>query len=85
MIYKQELRPVAEVMPDKLPYLRMYRPQPNFQTEIIGKTIFLEYYFRSRNYEYNFFKIKCEVIWNISHTPFFPYNFRQKNVQPIHA
>jgi hypothetical protein len=27
----------------EIPYLRMYRPQPNFQTEIIGKIIFLEY------------------------------------------
>jgi hypothetical protein len=30
---------------------RVYRPQPNFQTEIIEKIISLEYYFRSRNYE----------------------------------
>jgi hypothetical protein len=33
----------------KIPYLRMYRPQPNFQREFIEKIIFLEYYFRSRN------------------------------------
>jgi hypothetical protein len=63
----------------------MYRPracightQPNFQIEIIERIIFSEYYFRSRNYEYNFFKMKCEVISNISRAPFFPLNFRQK-------
>jgi hypothetical protein len=61
-----------------LPYLCMYRPQPNFQTEITEKIIFLEYYCRSRNYEYNFFEMKCEVISNISRTPFSPLNFRQK-------
>jgi hypothetical protein len=30
------------------------------------------------NHEYNFFKMKCEVISKISRTPFFPLSFRQK-------